>query len=706
MVDLGAADLSFTVRETAELLRAHGVTLGDPALVELRGLTGGWPAGLRLGALALRDQTEPDDIVTEVISADPGVTEYIDKEILAALPPHRRRLLRDLSVVEMVSDGLVEALTGCDDGRAVVAEFERAKVFAARRGRAVRWHQHHPMLATHLYEELRRESPQRIQELHRAAAAWHADNGLPAVAIRHALAAEDWALAVSLVRAYWPDVVLGGHSGGGARAAPGAPGPPDLRPELVMAFAAERLDAGDLAGVRSFRQAAELPTADQAAVPGPGGVGLPGSMSTILRIAEARLSGDHEFVRKAASALLAEPDSDDGGPVPDPVRVVGLVALGTARLRLGEQRAAESLLLEGLALAIEADLRLAQVAALCQLSALAAARGHLRDAMETGHRAVTLAHRIGITDSVDLARANLAMGETYLQWNRLEDGLTAVDAALDQARIDPALLAECRLLQARLLATSGAAAAAFEAVALARLDLVGRPVATPLRVASLLVEAELRLRGGDPGAARELLAQIGPDDPFPDWSAVVRTEALLAEGKPAAAAATVAPFIDGRLAGSSQTTALRAAILGTQAAFALGDRDRAFHGLRGALRIAEAHGHRVPFMTARTQLRELLDNYAPALDVDGGFVADLSATLDRVSDAEATNGAEVMVQPLTDRERTVLRYLRGTMSNVEIADMLYVSVNTVKTHVRSIYRKLGASRRREAVRRARDLHLI
>jgi LuxR family maltose regulon positive regulatory protein len=65
-----------------------------------------------------------------------------------------------------------------------------------------------------------------------------------------------------------------------------------------------------------------------------------------------------------------------------------------------------------------------------------------------------------------------------------------------------------------------------------------------------------------------------------------------------------------------------------------------------------------------------------------------------------------VVPPLTSRELTVLRYLQGTLSHVEIAALLYISVNTVKTHVKNIYAKLGANRRRDAIRRGHELRLL
>ena len=137
-------------------------------------------------------------------------------------------------------------------------------------------------------------------------------------------------------------------------------------------------------------------------------------------------------------------------------------------------------------------------------------------------------------------------------------------------------------------------------------------------------------------------------------------------------------------------------------------------GLDVALEGAEDEGFRQPFAAGGHTLRELITTVAPSMAVYRLVVGDLAA----INDPGAQGGALVpprngrtrpagsFVDPLTERELTVLRYLQGTLSNVEIASLLYVSVNTVKTHVKNIYRKLNADHRRDAVRRARELRLL
>src|SRR5262249_55169949 len=126
--------------------------------------------------------------------------------------------------------------------------------------------------------------------------------------------------------------------------------------------------------------------------------------------------------------------------------------------------------------------------------------------------------------------------------------------------------------------------------------------------------------------------------------------------------------------------------------------------LESALSLAEAEGIRRPFIEAAPGMRELLVQHLRRLASNRWFASELLRRIE--GGAEVDNGPAELLEPLSDRETEVLRYLPTVMANADIAAELFVSVNTVKTHVKNIYRKLDASRRQDAVRRARALHLL
>ena len=233
-----------------------------------------------------------------------------------------------------------------------------------------------------------------------------------------------------------------------------------------------------------------------------------------------------------------------------------------------------------------------------------------------------------------------------------------------------------------------------------------------LRRALVLTEAELRLSLGDPASARRLIADWHDDQTCTAWAAVLEGGALLAEGNPDAAAAATAPYLDP--AGSpSLTLTIHAGLITAMAGRARNDRMQIMRGLETALAIGEEEGHRQPFIAGGHPLRDLMERYGPGMPVYRPVLGEL-VRIDLGGETGTVGGAARqsngrtgdLIEPLTERELTVLRYLQETLSNVEIASILYVSVNTVKTHVKNIYRKLQAGRRREAVQRARQLRLL
>jgi len=271
-------------------------------------------------------------------------------------------------------------------------------------------------------------------------------------------------------------------------------------------------------------------------------------------------------------------------------------------------------------------------------------------------------------------------------------------------------------LQSKVRFASGQVVSGFESLHAARHEAAYGGLPAPLRRALSLRETELRVASGDLAAARRLLSSWPGEEPQPDWATTVEASLLLAEGRSAAAAATLAPLCAARRTSASLSRTVQAGVLTALAGRLLADRDRMVRGLELATEAAGEEGFRRTFVAAGRDLREVARAVRPELAVCHPIVAELAEAHDPAIAMATTNDASMLydrrprtgplAEHLTERELTVLRYLQGTLSNLEIASMLYVSVNTVKTHVKNIYRKLDAGQRREAVRRARDLRLL
>lgn len=701
LTELRNGQLGFTLAETAQLLTAHGVRLAESTLVDLHSVIKGWAAGLRLAALAVQGHPEPDSLVPRFALQDRALGEYLVGEVFEKLPEEVREVLLCTSVLDQVSAELVEALTGRTDGARVLASLEAASLFVVH-GNAG-WYGCHPLFGLMLYEELRHRRPEQVRHLHRRASAWYTAHDLPADALRHALAAREWDRAADVVNTRWHELVPGARLRTFKEMVP--PPPQEVRddPRLALAFAAERLDANDPQATGTFLQLVDRSqhTLVEAARD---------ELRPILaafRVAEARLAGDSDVVLRTAPLLLdgdTEPtDTRPDDPDRQRIRALVLVALGGARMQQGDLTGAESALLDGLALSRRTGLVQSQVACLRQLAELFAARGRLTGAIRFGREALELADRSGMTQGSDVVWTELTVADVCHQQARIRAAEHYLERAVDGGGLgDPGLVASAAIVRARVRAATGEARSACAELAVVRRELVDCRIAPYLMQAVALVEAELQLTVGELAAVKRLLAGEVPEL-YAAWVAVLRGKTHLAERRPAAALSTVQPYLEpGR---SSLRWTVEANLTHARALRALGDRNKAGRSVERALHVADEEQIRWPFFNGGQPVRELLTSYLPAGTGYRGLAEDLAGEIG-VYVQRPEGAAGELTEPLTERELAVLRYLQGSLSAGEIAGMLYVSVNTVKTHMKNIYRKLGAGRRREVIERARELNLL
>ncbi len=700
LTEIRVAELAFTLEEAAELLGGQGLNLrsGDVAL--LRAHTEGWAAGLRLAALTLRDHPDPGRFIAEFAGDERSVADYLTGEVLARQPPPVRAMLLCTSILDRLNGELADALTGRDDGEPMLAELERAGAFVVPVERRHGWYRYHQLFAELLRVELRHEAPERIPELHRRAAGWFAANGSPAEAARHALTAGDWQLATTVVLEHWHELVLGDPII--LRELLGLL-PPELAgldPELALGAAADQAGAA----LPADQQVAEIRRRR-----------LP-LLVAALRLGEAWRAGDLDVVAVAALemlALLGERGAGGGAGASghDAARVFALTALAVAELGTGDLEAAEATLRESLAVAGRAGLERPLVDCTSQLALLEAARGRLRAAERTALEALELAERQGCAKDPQTIAAHLALCVAWGQWNDLPAAELHLEQAIAAARVDsaPAVAGGLAVVRAWALQARGDVPGGLEAVAAARRDLAAwRPVPYLERPLAIR-EAELRIAAGDMVGARAALELAEGLERTAPAAAVARARLELEQGDGKAATATLAPWLNGSATTPSLTLLVEAWLLDALAGRALGDPERGFRSLERALHLAEREGFRLPFVSGRGQLRELLGAQLDGPTAHRSLVAELLEARRPAPEPEQADRAleeETLIEPLSERERIVLRYLTSSLSNVEIAAELYVSVNTVKTHIKSIYRKLDTTGRRDAIRKARELRLL
>jgi LuxR family maltose regulon positive regulatory protein len=190
-VELRAEDLAMTRSEASTLLQLSGVELEREQVLTLARRTDGWPVGLYLAALSLREQEADRQNVEEFAGDDRFVSDYVREELLSGLPAGQLEFLTRTSVLDRLSPPLCDAILGRRDSAEMLTRLARANVLLTpldRRGAAYRYHE---LFTQVLQTELRRREPGRDAELHRLASAWHAEHGDTDRAIGHAIAGHD-----------------------------------------------------------------------------------------------------------------------------------------------------------------------------------------------------------------------------------------------------------------------------------------------------------------------------------------------------------------------------------------------------------------------------------------------------------------------------------------------------------------------------------
>lgn len=702
LTEIRAADLAFTVDETRALLGGSGAGLDDADLAFLVDRTEGWAAGLRLAALSMLPDVDPRRFLDDFAGSDRAVADYLMGEVLDRQAQDVREFLLRTSLPDVLTVDLATTLTGRMDSARLLDDLARANAFVLpQRGddEAFRYHQ---LFREFLRAELRRAYPDELPVLQRTAASWLASHGEPLLAIEHAIAGGDWEQAADLVARHWRAVVVVRGPTFVRRLTRSLPADAvEQVPELGLLAAVDLLNHGDPEGARrALDRATELPERGRDPERGPGFQAL----LSLVRLELAQLVGDFDGVRHGAEGHVAE---RPGSPRHRPVRATELAHSASAALAGGDLEAAEERFEEALDLARESTIDRQVVSSLGGLAFVAAARGRLRHAAGLATDALGQADAAGLSDTLGTFGSRFALGLVNLHWDQLDLAAAHVERAGEVARAHGHLPGRALwgVLASRLLGAAGPAGAAegLRRLRSAREDLEALRRAPFLSSFAWGLEARLLVaRGEGPEAALAALdREEAADQP---QVAVVAARVLLLAGRPEEAIA--------RLAGVSsppypvQTGALVESLtLRSLAHQDAGRSDLALAALQEALELAAPEAFRREFVEGGPPLAALLRQHLRSGTAHRVYAAELLAAFDRRAPA-VDPSPPGLVEPLSERERAVLRYLPTMMSNDEIARALCLSVNTVKTHLRHLYGKLGASSRREAVEHGRRMELL
>lgn len=693
-------ELAFSASEAQALLRRWGATLDAVDARELQRRCGGWAAGLVLAALALRDHADPTAFVAGYGGDDRAVADFIRAEQLAPLPGDVRRFLLRTAVAEQLPVALAVELSGRPDAAELLERLTRGNALVERVGPDR--YRYNPLLASLLRGDLAHVAPRELKPLHRRAAAHCRDADEARAAIAHGLAGDAPELVGELVAGQWPRLLLDGELALLDAVERQLPEATRRRwPELVLAAAAARAEAGDEHG------AALLLTRADGALGALAGPPLErfAQGRALVELLLGRVGGDVERTTRAGALLTVGARgralaSQAHAATADALRVAALAQLGAVEVWCGQLETGERRLEAATAAARERELALVALLAQAQLALAALLAGRLVRAAERARAALTLAERRGLERTAAAATAQAVLAATLLHWERCDQAehlLARAERTVRPLGERPlrAFVAQQRI---ELLIADGAWDAAVAHLRAAQAELGEWPLASQLRARFVAQEGLLRAARGEREAAAALLHGACAREPRPEHSGAL-ARLRLADGEPAQASAAVTPW----LRGEDLPRAVAVELWATEAVAreALDDPDGACAAVERALALAEPDGFRHQLLAHAPAVRAPLRRAIAAGTAHRSFAGELLDALDCEEERPLP-----LPEPLSEREEAVLRCLPTMMSNREIAGELYVSVNTVKTHLKHIYRKLDAADRRAAVRRARELQLL
>ena len=684
LLELRQADLQFALQD-AEMFfeRFGGVHIDRTAVQLLTERTEGWIAGLQLAALSLRGQEDPRSFVKQFAVLPPTVADYLLGEVMDRQPAHVREFLLKTSILSELDAPLCDTVSGRSDSNQLLRSLAAQNLFIVSTDPTRHAFRYHQLFAELLQSELRSANRAAWSEAHQRAAEWYSAAGRPTQALEHLLSGglydEALDLLINSVMLLW-----------------------DLGQAMKVPLWLDRFPAGFFDTRRKRMIDLALVLIAGGRYPEAGRC-LEQVESTFASgeqpdpVQQARLTGVrflwNQFQGDAAESVdwsekvigSYRPDADDGYLNRLPY------AFSRSWVWLDDSEAAWAALRRPHPFPVVPE-SIARFLVPTAMSLVHFLEGHLREAERLADEALGFVNLAG-TDHPDLFEARLTRAGVLWERNNLDASEREFETALREAethhQVPGVVIASLGL--ARIWATCGRRDEAFDLISSSRSANYPRALPEPLLTRVNATEAQLMLAEGATSDARKLIDMMPPSiEP-----SFLRGRLALAVGDTKGASELLA---EAETVLTTPRRRLQWELLDARSHSRSGQQS-----LRAAVEFAAHEGFVRCFVDEGDDMARLLHLYAA--ENPTSFVEDLLAVFDGPAGTLTVHPDDLVAQ-LTEREQTVLSYLPSWVSSDEIAAELYISLNTLKTHLRAIYRKLGASSRREAVAQARSHGLL
>ena len=735
LTELRATDLRFTPVEAAEFLnRVMGLNLAAEDIAALETRTEGWIAGLQLAALSMQSRQDTARFIKSFTGSHRFVLDYLVEEVLQRQPERVRSFLLQTSILDRLSGPLCNVITAQADGKALLETLERGNLFVIPLDDQRQWYRYHHLFAEVLQAHLREAQPDRVSTLHRRASEWYEQNGLRSDAIRHAFAAEDFEAAAGLIELAWPAAEEGSIYEQQATWLGWVKRLPEelvrARPVLNVWYAYALLGRGEMEAAESRFKDAErwLESADtmkvQQAAPSVEMVVVDKeqfkSLSATIAVGRAYIAqtlGNIPDTVRYASRVLELTEAD-------PFRhSQASMLLGMTYWASGDLEAADRVFAE-----YTMKLRTAgnipdAIGTSVVLADIRLALGHLHEAINTLEQLLQFVMDQGEPIPLDADDLHRGLSKLHLEQGNLEAAAQHLQRSKELGEKAQSPVSRYRLCidQARLKTAQGDLEGALALLDEAQRLYIRSPLPDFCPISAL--KARIWVAQGKLTKALEWVHEQGLSGDnvlsyLHEFEHITLARVLIARYRSNREDASICEamrlllerLLDAAEEGRRLGSVIEILVLQALAHQAQGNLSLALAPLARALSLAEPEGYVRIFVDEGESMRWLLEKQAHG---EGhrpiGYAAKLLAAFAQpatIPPSTVRHSQSSVIEPLSERELEVLQHIAAGLTNREIADRLYLSLFTVKAHARSIYDKLDAHSRTQAVAKARELGVL
>ncbi len=720
LTELRVAELRFTADEAADFLtQVMQLSLSSADIEALEQRTEGWIAGLQLAALSMRGHNDNSAFITAFTGSNRFVLDYLVEEVLRLQPDPIRQFLLQTSILQRLSSALCDAVTSQHNSQQMLETLERGNLFVVSLDTTRQWYRYHHLFAEALHMYLINDHPEIVPALHMRACEWYVQNNLLHDAIEHALAAPDFARAAELIERIWPAMDEAYQSATWVAWVEALPaGIITKRPILNLGYAWALLNRGDLDAAEALLHVAEdwLSNAENdkreiIAFDEEHLKSLPAAIAG-ARAYKALTLGDIPATKRYARRAI-----ELSSRVEDTSHRQGTSLLGIAYWANGELAAADEMLETFMMNMLKAGNNTDAMVAFI-LGEIRVARGQLRRSY------ATYEYLRGVVQTEEPPSPSLPLGAEELyrglsEYHHERGEVTTAEHYLRIAEAQgqhttlPNWQHRLSITKANLAVSAGQFDEALRLLDNAASRYTPAPLGTVQPIAAMKARVWIRqgtLVKAEAWAREHNLTATDTLSYYHEFEHITLARLYLAQIQRGDDALEPAMQLLKRLEQSAQAgersgILIEILILQALAHQAANNLELALSPLQHALELAAPEGYVRVFVVEGDRMAELLA-VAAQRGIASDYVRHLQGMFPQSAHDSPVRATQDLIEPLSDRELDVLRLLDTELTGPEIAHELTISLNTMRTHTKHIYSKLGVNSRRAAVRRAHDIGLL